>query len=75
MGNVWIADRREDRIVEFSSTGSYIAAYGKEGSGEDQFKQPDDLAISGSNVYVADSANHRIEELTEQGTYVRAVRH
>ena len=70
-GNVWVADRGNDRIVEFSSTGTYIAAYGKEGSGEDQFNQPDGIAISGENVYVSDPYNHRVEELTNKGVYVR----
>ena len=70
-GNVWVPDMTADRIVEFSSTGTYIAAYGKEGAGEVQFKQPTGVAFSGENVYVADSANHRIQELSNKGAFIR----
>jgi YD repeat-containing protein len=40
------------------------------GSGNGQFTEPYDIAISGSNLYVADSGNHRIQELSTSGTYI-----
>jgi RHS repeat-associated protein len=70
-GDVWVADTGDDRIVEFSATGTYLAAYGKEGSGEVQFKEPKGIAIDKyGNVYVADAGNSRIEVLNSSGKYV-----
>ncbi|HEV3319831.1 MAG TPA: hypothetical protein VG053_08925 [Solirubrobacteraceae bacterium] len=40
------------------------------GSGNGQFSNPSDVAISGSDIYVADSANRRVQELTTSGGYV-----
>ena len=36
-GNVWVADTGNDRIEEFSAGGSFLKAYGKEGSGNVEF--------------------------------------
>ena len=69
-GNVWMADEEHSRIEEYSATGTFIAAYGAPGSGEGQFKEPTDLAFSGSNVYVVDSGNQRVEELSTAGKYL-----
>jgi DNA-binding beta-propeller fold protein YncE len=40
------------------------------GSGNGQFSDPNDIAISGSDLYVADSGNHRIQELSTSGAYL-----
>ena len=72
-GNIWITDETNDRVQKFSPTGSFLATYGKEGTGEVQFKGPAGIDINQStgNVYIADTANNRIQELSSTGTYVR----
>jgi tripartite motif-containing protein 71 len=74
-GDAWVADTGNNRIEEFSPTGSFITTYGKEGSGNVQFKEPRDIAINQStgNMYVADSANNRIEELNSKGEFVSSI--
>jgi RHS repeat-associated protein len=70
-GNVWVADTGDDRIVKFSASGEYLAAYGKEGTGNEQFKEPQGIVIDKSGyVYVADAGNSRIEVLDSSGKYV-----
>lgn len=73
-GNAWVADRGNDRVEEFSSTGRYLAAYGSKGSGAAQFISPGGLAVGQSGeVYVADTGNDRIEELSSSGAFVEAI--
>jgi tripartite motif-containing protein 71 len=74
-GNVWVADTGNNRIEEFSSAGKLIAAYGKAGTGELQFKEPTSLAISGTTVYVADAGNNRIEKISTEGKYLGQIGH
>jgi YD repeat-containing protein len=68
-GNVWVADGYDNRVEEFSSSGAFIASYGKEGTNEVhetevQFKEPVGLAINKTtgNIYVADQNNNRVVE-------------
>jgi tripartite motif-containing protein 71 len=72
-GDVWVPDMNLDKVFEYSSTGTFIAAYGKEGSGTEgvQLKKPIAVAFTGETLAIADSANHRIVEMTTKGALVR----
>ena len=67
---MWVTDIHNNRIQEFSSIGTFIAAYGTAGTGNGQFKEPGDITFSGGNLYVTDSGNNRIQELSTSGTYI-----
>ncbi len=70
-GNVYLADSGGGCIIEYNANGEYKLKFGKEGSGEGQFKEPDGVAVSpNGNVYVADTGNNRVQEFTEKGVYV-----
>lgn len=73
-GNVWVTSSWGGRIDEYSSSGSFIKAYGSSGTGADQFKLPLGIAINHStgNVYIGDEVNNRIDELNEKGEFVQA---
>jgi YD repeat-containing protein len=73
-GDLWVVDRGNNRVEEFSSLGQFITAYGSEGTGASQFKAPQGIAINQStgNVYVTDSGNNRVEELSSEGKFVAA---
>lgn len=60
-GNIWVGDRAFNRIVELSSTGTFLQTFGKLGSAHDQFNHPTHLLISGDLLYVCDVWNDRIE--------------
>jgi YD repeat-containing protein len=74
-GNVWVTDRGNNKVEQWSSTGTWLHTYGKKGSGTGtpQFVSPEGIAVNQStgNVYVADKGNNRIEELKSNGEYVR----
>ena len=72
-GLLYVADRDNDRVQIISTIGnsntiSFSAEFGSQGTDDDEFKKPSDLAISkdGTNLYVVDSDNDRIKifELT-----------
>jgi DNA-binding beta-propeller fold protein YncE len=58
-------------VQKFTSSGSYLAQWGTEGSGDGQFGYPTGVAVDASgNVYVADQGNCRIQKFTSDGAYV-----
>jgi YD repeat-containing protein len=73
-GDTWTTDCANDRIEKFTAKGSFVAAYGKAGSGEVQFNCPGGIEINQStgDVYVSDTENKRIEELSSSGAYIRS---
>jgi len=63
-GNVWIADTRNNRVEEFTTTGAFtgqiMGSYGL--SGDYSFNAPQGLAIGTTGLlYVADVENNRIQ--------------
>src|SRR5262245_55737573 len=62
-GNIWVADTGNDRIQEFTSSGTWLRTVGSRGGGNGQFWSPQGIAVDPSgNVWVADSNNNRIEK-------------
>ncbi len=60
----------------FATSGSYAFStdLGSEGSGDDQFKEPQDVAIAAGSgdIYVADTGNHRVVKLDSSGHFLAA---
>ncbi len=72
-GNVYVADRDNNRIQKFDSSGGFITAWGTNGSSEGQFNGPQGVAVDGSgNVYVADTDNDRIQKFDSSGGFITA---
>jgi YD repeat-containing protein len=74
-GNVWVAGGSGDSIEKFSSSGTWLATYGKLGSSETEvnFNVPAGIAVNktSGNVYVGDQNNSRVVELNPSGALVR----
>ena len=72
-GNLYVADRRNNRIQKLSASGGRpLAQWGSQGSGPGQFEGPNDIALDAQgNVYVADSGNHRIQKLSPDGKFLQ----
>ncbi len=69
-GGVWVADTGHDRVVEFSSAGRILAAFGSAGSGRGQLNHPVALAVTPfGDVWVADQGNGRVVEFSAVGRY------
>ena len=66
---VFVADRRNNRIQAFDPIGQFRAAWGAEGSGPDQMRLPESVAVAGDGtLYVADRRNSRMVHVTATGS-------
>ena len=73
-GSVYVADSTNNRIEQFSSSGSFVTAWGGFGRGAGQLSDPEGVAVNGTsgNVYVADTSNNRIDLFSSSGGFVQA---
>jgi streptogramin lyase len=70
-GNIWVADRANNRIQKFNSKGEYLAKFGTLGSGNGQLNNPASLALDAAgNIWVADKLNSRIQKFSPSGQYL-----
>ncbi len=68
---VYVADANDDRIQEFSPTGSFVTAFGGYGTEPGKLNHPHGLTIDSSgDVWVADSENCRVEEFSSSGAFL-----
>ena len=78
-GNVWTVEAGSEvfgsekaRVQKFNSKGEYLAQFGKEGTGNGEFKAPGAIAAdTEGNLLVADTGNARVQEFNSAGEYVR----
>ena len=70
-GNIYVTDKRNQRIQVFNSTGQYLRQWGEAGSAEGHLAWPEGLTIGpDGNVYVADTQNQRIQVFTPTGQFL-----
>jgi RHS repeat-associated protein len=70
-GNLWVADTANNRVEEFSASGTFVRTIGTLGTGNGQLKAPEGVAVdSEGHVWVADTGNNRIEKFTSGGSYM-----
>ncbi len=70
-GNIWVADKGNNRIQQFNPGGEYFSKFGSEGTGNGQLKGPSALAIDAKgNIWVVDHGNHRVQKFNEKGEYL-----
>lgn len=70
---LYVCDSRNDRIVEFDSTGTARRTWGNYGSGEGQFDVPTGVALDfEGRVYVVDSGNSRVQVFDTTGQFLFA---
>jgi YD repeat-containing protein len=70
-GNLWVADRGNNRIQKFSAAGAYVSKFGTAGTANGQFSGPASIAIDAKgNIYVADKGNGRVQKFNSAGVYV-----
>ena len=70
-GNIWVADRVNNRITEFNAKGEYLTKFGAAGSGNGQLNGPTSLAFtSNGNLWVTDAGNHRVQQFKPNGEYL-----
>ena len=62
-GNVWVADRGNDRVRAFTPDGALVASFGERGVGAGQFIAPVGIAVDCRGIVtVGDSDNNRVQQ-------------
>jgi len=70
-GNVWVADRQNNRIQKFSPSGEYLSQFGSQGSANGQLSGPRGIATDAQgNVWVADGGNRRVQKFSSNGEFL-----
>jgi DNA-binding beta-propeller fold protein YncE len=70
-GNVYVTDRANARVEEFTSSGGYVTKWGKEGSENGQFWFAQGVAVAANgDMYVADAGNDRVQEFSSSGSFI-----
>jgi len=70
-GSARAADTPNHRIQRSSATGTFLGAWGSQGTGDGQFDSPRGVAVApDGTVYVADSRNSRIHRFSATGTFL-----
>ena len=74
-GDIFVADGHADdtnnRIVKYSSDGTFIKAWGETGYGPGEFRTLHALAIDArGRLFVADRSNNRIQIFDQDGNYI-----
>lgn len=73
-GNVWVVDRENNRVQQFTEDGQFVRQFGSTGSGNGQFLQPYGIAITPEgNLWVTDPGNHRIQQFNSKGEYLQQI--
>ncbi len=72
---VYVVDSNAHRVTVYDHYGSNVGAFGSQGSGNDQFLFPTDIAIneSSSEVYVTDFGNQRIAVFDLDGNWLHHI--
>jgi DNA-binding beta-propeller fold protein YncE len=71
-GAVYVADGYgNSRIVQFTSAGKYVRAWGKKGSGHGEFDTPHCVSVDDrGKVYVAERMNNRVQVFDPDGRFL-----
>ena len=74
LGNVFITDTGNDRVVECDPQGRFLREIGGFGWGTGQFNRPTYITTdNGLNIYVVDSQNKRIQRLDHNLNFVASI--
>ena len=70
-GTIFVADLDGRRVVKLAADGSYLSAWGSQGTAEGQFSAPYGIDVDADGfVYVADYGNSRVQKFTSDGAHL-----
>ena len=74
LGNVFITDTGNDRVVECNPQGEFLKEIGGFGWGNGQFNRPTYITTdNGLNIYVVDTQNKRIQRMDHNLNFVSSI--
>ena len=65
-----VTDKTNHRIQVFSSNGTHLRSFGRNGDQPGEFNRPTGIAFHNDNIIVADTLNHRVQLFSDQGEYL-----
>ena len=72
-GNVWVADKGNNKVLKLSQDGRLLQTIDHAGSKSDHFNRPLGVSVSPEGlVYICDSGNHRVTVHDEEGMFLFA---
>jgi YD repeat-containing protein len=70
-GNIWMVDRTNNRIQQFTPDGKFVSKFGSQGTPDGQFNWPASIAIdTAGNIFIVDTSNNRIQKFDENGKFI-----
>ncbi|MGD0750819.1 MAG: flippase activity-associated protein Agl23 [Anaerolineales bacterium] len=64
-GHIFATDPDSFRVLEFTTSGEFVHAWGQNGTGMDNFGMPSGIAVDGQGrIWVSDAANNRLMRFT-----------
>jgi len=69
--NLYVTTLADNDVKVFSPNGTFLRAFGSQGTGPGQFNLPEGIAIdSQDNVYVAERGGNRIQKISSAGKFI-----
>ncbi len=70
-GDIYVADRGNNRIVKLSPTGEVLTEWGSAGTADGRFHAPSGVALDAAgHVYVVDGENNRVQVFDSNGRFL-----
>lgn len=71
-GNVWVADKGNHRVMQFTASGEFLFSFGASGSGNGQLNTPEGLAVDPvrNTIWVSDTFNSRVQKFDSKGRFL-----
>ena len=71
LGDVYVADWRNDRVQKFTSDGEFVFKFGASGNRDGELNRPSGVAVDRhGDIYVVDWGNDRVQLFNSEGRYV-----
>ncbi|GAB1233020.1 hypothetical protein UT4_14860 [Ferrigenium sp. UT4] len=71
-GHIWVADKKQKRVVKLDASGKELLGVGSSGSGAGQFSNPSALAVAENGlVFVADRGNPSVQVFRADGVFLK----
>ena len=74
-GTLLTSDYNNFNIKRFTTSGSYVGAFGSSGTGPGQFNQPYSVAVdpNDGSIYVADPVQHQVLKFNPSGSWLYSI--